>query len=119
MGRILVIDDDPDIGALVRLKLEMAGHIVQVESDGVSGLRRAQADRPDLVIVDWTLPGLNGPEICAGLRADAAMDDTWLIMLTARSLGPDGLASSGADEVVAKPFSPRELAERVAAALLR
>ena len=71
------------------------------------------------MIVDWTLPGLTGPEICARVRADTALDRTWVIMLTARPLGADGLAQTGADEVVSKPFSPRNLSERVSAALQR
>jgi DNA-binding response OmpR family regulator len=119
MGRILVIDDDADIAQLVALKLRMDGHTVDTESDGVSGLARALSVRPDLVIVDWTLPGLTGPEICARLREDPQLDGTWVIMLTARTLGADALAGTGADELVAKPFSPRALSKQVATALAR
>ncbi|MGH8862490.1 MAG: response regulator transcription factor [Jatrophihabitantaceae bacterium] len=119
MARILVIDDDSDIAALVGLKLELDGHSVDIEEDGSDGLARAQAVRPDVLIVDWTLPGLTGPEICAQLRSDPAMSETWMIMLTARPLDEDGIAQTGADEVVAKPFSPRKLSERVTAALDR
>ena len=119
MAQILVIDDDTDIAALVELKLALDGHVVTTEADGLQGLERAKSDRPDVVIVDWTLPGLSGPEICARLRADPALDKTWVIMLTARPLGADGLQETGADEVLAKPFSPRNLSERVAAALGR
>jgi DNA-binding response OmpR family regulator len=119
MARILVIDDDSDIAALVVLKLELDGHTVLVEREGIGGLARAQQDRPDVLIVDWTLPGLTGPEICARLRADPQMSGTWIIMLTARPLGDDALAGTGADEVLAKPFSPRNLSARVSAALVR
>jgi DNA-binding response OmpR family regulator len=119
MARILVIDDDSDIATLVGLKLELDGHDVAMEADGLKGLARAQTDRPDVMIVDWTLPGLSGPEICAHIRADTALDSTWVIMLTARPLGVDGLQQTGADELVTKPFSPRNLSERVAAALDR
>jgi DNA-binding response OmpR family regulator len=119
MARILVIDDDSDIAALVGLKLELDGHTVTIEGDGASGFERAQADRPDVLIVDWTLPGMTGPEICAGLRTDPGMNDTWLIMLTARPLDEQGIVDTGADEVVAKPFSPRKLSELVSAALSR
>jgi DNA-binding response OmpR family regulator len=119
MARILVIDDDADIAALVGLKLELDGHAVSIEDDGRRGLDRAKADRPDVVIVDWTLPTLTGPEICEELRADRALDSTWLIMLTARPLGDIGPDQVGADEIVAKPFSPRKLSERVSAALQR
>jgi len=92
---------------------------VAMEADGLKGLARAQTDPPDVMIVDWTLPGLSGPEICAQVRADTALDSTWVIMLTARPLGEDGLEQTGADEVVSKPFSPRNLSERVSAALDR
>lgn len=119
MAQILVIDDDTDIAALVGLKLELDGHTVVTEADGLMGLERARTERPDVVIVDWTLPGLSGPEICARLREDAAMESTWVIMLTARPLADDALDQLDADEVVAKPFSPRNLSERVAAALDR
>lgn len=119
MARILVIDDDGDIAALVGLKLELDGHTVTIEGDGTAGCARARADRPDVLIVDWTLPGMTGPEICAALREDPAMKDTWLIMLTARPLDEAGMTSTGADEVVAKPFSPRKLSELVTAALAR
>jgi DNA-binding response OmpR family regulator len=119
MARILVIDDDADIAALVSLKLEMDGHIVAVEGDGTRGLARAQQDCPDVVIVDWTLPGLSGPEICAELRTDPAMNSTWMIMLTARPLGQNTASTIDADEVLTKPFSPRELSARVTAALAR
>ena len=119
MARILVIDDDGDIAALVGLKLELDGHSVTIEQDGSTGLARAQADRPDVVIVDWTLPGLTGPEICAALRDDPATSGMWKIMLTARPFEGDGLAESNADELVAKPFSPRHLSARVSAAVTR
>lgn len=122
MAHILVIDDDADIATLVGLKLGLDGHTVAAEADGLQGLHRARADRPDIVIVDWTLPSLSGPEICEQLRADPDLDDTWVIMLTARPLGVDGTAGLGdiaADEILAKPFSPRNLSQRVAAALDR
>jgi DNA-binding response OmpR family regulator len=119
MARILVIDDDNDIAALVGLKLQLDGHTVAIEKDGTSGLAHCLQDPPDLLIVDWTLPGLTGPEICARLRDEPATSSLWVIMLTARPLDDSSLAETGADEVVAKPFSPRNLSERVAAALAR
>jgi DNA-binding response OmpR family regulator len=119
MARILVIDDDSDIAALIGMKLELDGHTVMVEQDGAKGLLRAQQDRPDVLIVDWTLPGLTGPEICQRLRADESLAETWVIMLTARPLGDQPATEVGADEVLAKPFSPRALSARVSAALAR
>lgn len=119
MAQILVIDDDADIAALVSLKLAMDGHTVAVEGHGARGLQRAQQDCPDVLIVDWTLPGLSGPDICAELRSDPAMSSIWMIMLTARPLGQHTASSVDADEVLTKPFSPRELSARVTAALAR
>jgi DNA-binding response OmpR family regulator len=119
MARILVIDDDNDIAALVGLKLELDGHTVTLAGDGLSGLARLRQDPPDVLIVDWTLPGLTGPEICAAMRDDADLRDIWVIMLTARPLDDMTLTQSGADEVVPKPFSPRHLSERVSSALAR
>ncbi len=119
MARILVIDDDNDIASLVGLKLELDGHTVAIEADGRSGLAHVQQDPPDVLIVDWTLPGLTGPEICAQLRAESALDGVWVIMLTARPMDDASLEQTGADEVLAKPFSPRHLSERVSAALAR
>jgi DNA-binding response OmpR family regulator len=119
MAQILVIDDDVDIAALIGLKLELDGHAVTKETDGLMGLARAQADKPDVLIVDWTLPGLSGPEICARLREDPGLGRTWMIMLTARPLDSGSIAAAGADEVVSKPFSPRHLSERVTWALNR
>ena len=119
MARILVIEDDADIATLVGMKLELDGHTVSIESDGIGGLKRARADRPDLLIVDWTLPGLTGPEICAAVRSDPDLGRLWTIMLTARPLDDTALADTCAHEVVAKPFSPRALSERVNRALAR
>lgn len=119
MAQILVIDDDADIAALVALKLELDGHAVVQASDGHDGLALAHADPPDVLIVDWTLPGLSGPEICARLRQNPLFAKTWLIMLTARPMDVTSVAAAGADEVVAKPFSPRHLSERVSDALNR
>jgi DNA-binding response OmpR family regulator len=119
MARILVIDDDNDIATLVNLKLELDGHTVTMAGDGVSGLAQLRSDPPDVLIVDWTLPGLTGPEICAALRADPTLSAIWVIMLTARPVDDATLAQTGADELVAKPFSPRHLSERVSAAVAR
>lgn len=119
MARVLVIDDDHDIAELVGLRMKLDGHDVEIAHDGQSGLRRALEAKPDVMIVDWTLPGLTGPEICERLRTTEAADQTWIIMLTARPLSEDEQNTIAADELLTKPFSPRALSQHVSAALNR
>jgi DNA-binding response OmpR family regulator len=116
--RILVIDDEEPIGELARGYLEREGWSVDVETDGDAGLARAIAQRPDVVVLDLMLPGLDGIEVCRRLRA---VSDAYVVMLTARSEEIDkvvGLAI-GADDYMTKPFSPRELVGRIRAMLRR
>ena len=117
-ARVLVIEDDVDVLRLVRSYLEREGFEVLVESDGEAGVRRALADAPDLVVLDWMLPKLGGPGVLERLRRTAP---TPVIMLTARSDETDRVVGLelGADDYVTKPFSPRELVARVRAVLRR
>ena len=117
-ARILVIEDDPTVAEVVERYLTREGYLVSVESDGIQGLRRALVDLPDLVVLDLMLPGLSGLEVCRGLRERAPVP---VIMLTARSSEVDRVTGLelGADDYVAKPFSPRELTARVRAVLRR
>ena len=116
MARILVVDDDPDILALVRLKLEACGHDVRTASDGEAGLAAARAEQPDLVVADWMMPRLTGPQMLARMRADPATATIRFILLTARAQeGQD----PGIDGFVAKPFSLADLAAGVDAVLAR
>jgi two-component system, OmpR family, phosphate regulon response regulator PhoB len=118
---VVVVDDDPDIRALVAMKLSKAGYAVTVESDGEAGLATARAVQPDLVILDWMMPGLTGIEVCRILRDDRRTKDTAVLLLTARAQEEDiesGFAA-GADDYLVKPFSVRELAGRVDALLAR
>ena len=103
---------------LVRMYLARDGHKVLTAADGLEGLRVAGEARPDLVVLDLMLPGLDGMEVCRELRAAS---DVPVIMLTARVEEADRLAGLdlGADDYVTKPFSPRELAARVRAVLRR
>jgi DNA-binding response OmpR family regulator len=113
-----VIDDEEPIGALVRGYLEREGWSVSVVTDGDAGLARAREDRPDVVVLDVMLPGLDGIEVCRRLRT---FSDAYVVMLTARSEEVDllvGLAI-GADDYLTKPFSPRELVARIRAMLRR
>ncbi len=116
--RILVVEDDEDAARVVRAYLERDGFEVEVARDGVAGLELALERPPDLVVLDWMLPGLDGLSFLRALRRDEAVP---VIMLTARSEEGDRIAGleAGADDYVVKPFSPRELSARVRAVLRR
>ncbi len=119
MARIVIADDDADIRELVVFKLRHAGHEVLPVADGTAAVEACLADRPDLVILDVMMPGMSGLEAARVLRAEASMNGVPIIMLTARAQESDieqGF-EAGADDYVVKPFSPRELAVRVAAVL--
>ena len=117
-ARVLIIEDDPTVAEVVGRYLQREGYAVGVESDGAAGLARALAEPPDLVVLDLMLPGLSGLEVCRRLREQAPVP---VIMLTARSGEVDRVTGLeiGADDYVAKPFSPRELTARVKAVLRR
>jgi DNA-binding response OmpR family regulator len=117
-GRILIIEDDAHLADVVRRYLEREGFAVEVEADGRTGLGRALEALPDLVVLDLMLPGLSGIEICRRLRQVAPIP---VVMLTARGSEEDKVLGLeiGADDYVAKPFSPRELTARVRAVLRR
>ncbi len=118
MTTILVVDDEPRITRLVRDYLENAGFGVTSAGDGPEALMRARTERPDLVILDLGLPGLDGLDVTRRLRQDGEVP---IIMLTARDDETDKLIGLelGADDYVTKPFSPRELVARVRAVLRR
>jgi DNA-binding response OmpR family regulator len=118
MPRILVVDDEPKIVRLVRDYLEHAGFTVIVARDGREALMRVRSERPDLVVLDLGLPGLDGLDVTRALRRDTALP---LIMLTARDSETDRVLGLelGADDYLTKPFSPRELVARVRAVLRR
>ncbi|HXA29949.1 MAG TPA: response regulator transcription factor [Candidatus Angelobacter sp.] len=115
---VLVVDDEPEIVRLVRDYLERAGFGVATAADGEQALRTAQRVRPDLVVLDLGLPGLDGLDVTRELRRGGQVP---IIMLTARTEEADRVAGLelGADDYVAKPFSPRELVARVRAVLRR
>ncbi len=117
-SRILIVEDDADAARVVRAYLEREGFGVEVARDGVAGLELALEDPPDLVVLDWMLPGLDGLSFLRALRRAKAVP---VIMLTARTEEGDRIAGleAGADDYVAKPFSPRELTARVRAVLRR
>ena len=118
MTKILVIDDEPSITNLVSAYLKPEGCEVFTAADGNAGLKAARAFKPDLIILDLMLPGMDGIELLSRLRRES---DVYVIMLTARTEETDKIVglSVGADDYVTKPFSPRELTARVKAALRR
>lgn len=121
MSNILVVEDDPDIADLIRHYLEKAGHTVERLSSGAAVMPRLQTGLPDLVVLDLMLPELDGLMICQAMRSDGRTAGIPIIMLTARADEGDRIAGLelGADDYVTKPFSPKELAARVAALLRR
>ena len=115
---ILVVDDEPRIVQLVRDYLEHGGFTVLVASNGAAALRTARTGRPDLVVLDLGLPGLDGLDVARALRREGEVP---IIMLTARTEESDKLVGLelGADDYLTKPFSPKELVARVRAVLRR
>jgi len=116
--RILVVDDEPAIVKQTRAYLEKDGYQVLSAQDGLGALAAARRDKPDLIILDLMLPGMDGREVCRVLRKES---DIPIIMLTARSEESDQIVGLelGADDYVTKPFSPKALVARVRALLRR
>jgi two-component system phosphate regulon response regulator PhoB len=119
--RILVVDDEPEIVALVAYHLAKAGYRVATAASGQDALELARRERPSLIVLDLMLPGMSGFDVLEQLRADESMRDVAVLMLTARREEPDRIRglSLGADDYLTKPFSPAELVLRVAAILRR
>jgi DNA-binding response OmpR family regulator len=118
MKRILVVDDAPNIVELLRMYLEREGYEVAEAGDGPSAIEAHRRIRPDLVLLDVMLPGMDGFEVCRAIRREA---DTPIVMLTARTDDVDAIVGLeiGADDYVTKPFNPRALVARVKAILRR
>lgn len=121
MSTILLVEDDPDIRHLVSYKLTKGGFDVVDVGDGVAALRAAHDNPPDLVLLDVRMPRMSGIEVCRELRAGPLPPTVPIILLTARSRPQDleqGYAA-GASDYIVKPFSPRDLLDRVESALHR
>lgn len=116
--RILVIDDDPALAEMLTIVLRNEGFDSMVVGDGTQALGAAREFRPDLVLLDLMLPGMNGIDVCRVLRADSSVP---IVMLTAKADTVDVVLGleSGADDYVIKPFKPKELVARVRARLRR
>ena len=119
MPRILIVDDEPSIVLAIRDELAFEGFEVDSAVDGPTGIQKAREWRPDVLLLDLMLPGMNGFEICRRLRPE--LPDLWIIVLTARGQEADRVTGfeAGADDYVTKPFSLRELVARVRVGLRR
>lgn len=116
--KIILVDDEPEIVNLVRDYLVREGFNVLTETNGIDGLKRIELEKPDLVLLDWMLPGMSGIEVCKKLRQTSSIP---IIMLTAKSEEVDRVLGLefGADDYVVKPFSLRELLARIRTVLRR
>jgi two-component system phosphate regulon response regulator PhoB len=119
--RVLVVDDEADITALVAYHLAKAGYRVTTAANGRDALHAVQKERPDLVVLDLMLPGASGYDVLAELRRREETKDVGVILLTARKEEADRIKglSLGADDYLPKPFSPQELVLRVGAVMRR
>jgi DNA-binding response OmpR family regulator len=119
--KLLLIEDEEDIAALIKLQAEIAGYRMVVEVDGLNGLHAVEREKPDLVILDIMLPGMSGLDVCRKIKTDPELKNIPVIMLSAKSEELDivlGL-ELGADDYVSKPFSAKVLFSRVRAVLRR
>ncbi len=119
--RILLIEDEEDIAALIKLQAEMSGYKLHVEVDGLNGYRAIEREKPDLVILDIMLPGQNGFDICRKMKSHPDLKNIPVIILSAKGEELDVILGLelGADDYVAKPFSPKVLFSRIKAVLRR
>ena len=115
MPKVLIADDQDNMRKLVRLTLESGRFDIFEAPDGETALDVATRERPDLVFLDWTMPGRSGVEVCRALRDDPGNDGMRIVMLTARSQPEDRETAHemGADDYITKPFSPIQLLEKV------
>jgi two-component system alkaline phosphatase synthesis response regulator PhoP len=117
-AKVLVVDDESSIVSTLRAYLEQDGYTVYLAADGPAALKAARSFKPDLIVLDVMLPGMDGFEVLQQLRRES---DVYVLMLSAKSEETDKIVglSVGADDYVTKPFSPRELVARVKAVLRR
>ena len=120
-GRVLIVEDEPDIGDLLAFHLEREGYQVTRSRTGADALRQVRARPPDLILLDLMLPELGGLEVCRRLRQDPRTASVPIVMLTARGEEVDRILGLelGADDYIVKPFSPKEVVARVRAVLRR
>jgi len=118
---ILVVEDEPGIQEVLKFNLGQHGHDVIVAGDGEDAMNLLRGALPDLVLLDWMLPGMSGVEVAKRIRSDGRLKGIPIIMLTARAEERDKVQGldTGADDYITKPFSPRELMARIKAVLRR
>ncbi len=119
--RVLLIEDEEDIASLIKLQAELAGYKIHVEYDGLNGYVAVEKEKPDLVILDIMLPGLNGLDVCRKIKTNPDLKDIPVIMISAKSEELDVVLGLelGADDYVSKPFSTKVLLSRIKAVLRR
>jgi two-component system alkaline phosphatase synthesis response regulator PhoP len=119
--RILLIEDEEDIAALIKLQAELSGYKLHVEVDGINGYRAVEREKPDLVILDIMLPGQNGFDVCRKIKSNPELRSIPVIILSAKDEELDIILGLelGADDYVPKPFSPKVLFSRIKAVLRR
>jgi two-component system, OmpR family, alkaline phosphatase synthesis response regulator PhoP len=119
--RILLIEDEEDIAALIKLQAEISGYKLHVEVDGVNGYRAIEREMPDLVVLDLMLPGENGLDVCRKMKNSSDLKNIPVIILSAKGEELDVVLGLelGADDYVPKPFSPKVLFSRIKAVLRR
>lgn len=119
--RLLLIEDEEDIAALIKLQAELAGYKLHVEVDGLNGYLAVEREKPDLVILDIMLPGLNGLDVCRKIKSSLELKEIPIIIISAKSEELDVVLGLelGADDYVSKPFSTKVLFSRIKAILRR
>jgi len=119
MPKVLIADDQEGVRAVIRLTLD-SGHFDILEApDGATAVQKAREAQPDIVFLDWTMPGMSGIEVCKALRADPRTSHTKVVMVTGRVEAEEEAAgfAAGADDYITKPFSPLELLDKVSEVL--
>jgi DNA-binding response OmpR family regulator len=119
--RILLVEDEEDIAALIKMQAELSGYKLHVEVDGINGFRAIEREKPDLVILDIMLPGQNGLDVCRKMKSHPELKSIPVIIVSAKGEELDVILGLelGADDYVPKPFSPKVLFSRVKAILRR
>lgn len=119
--KVLLIEDEEDIAAVIKLQAEIAGYKLLVESDGLNGLRAVEREKPDIIVLDLMLPGQNGLDLCRKVKSHPELKAIPIIIISAKSEELDVVLGLelGADDYVTKPFSPKVLFSRIRAVMRR